>query len=616
MRIARSPCASIGVVAALLAIAAGCSDPGAARIVRIDDGSVRGRLLETIARYDDGTAATSYELRIAGKENDVRTLVFRLAPDVMPNADVKVWGQQDGSTIFVERLELDDDVDDGIGRASQPLVGQAPLEPLKLAMALVDIGAGNTNPMITPDELQNRVFTNPDSTRAYYLENSYGMQPMTGKVVGSVLSYTMNTCDTAGMARTLTPMVDADVGQKSDVYLWYFQGRTASCAWSGLSSGINTYYNASAGCVVLAQEPAHSLGLAHSSSLVCGASSMLDDPNNGCMHNEYGSPYDTMGGGCRHFSAYHKTYRTYVQKCNVVRVRKSGTFNLFPTEKPCNGIQVLQVPMPHVRPFTNSGGGGGGTRNTQLAFYTVELRSPIGFDTGMKPSVLVYAATQFSFNTAPSRANMRGEHTWLLDMSPGGSNTARDGSAHALAPGQTFTDPAGGVSITTVGVSADIAQIKVEISGSVTVDGGTGDTVCVDGTPIAEPGPTSCGDDGGVPPPPPPPPPSDASRDARADGAGGAGPGTGGAPGTGGSPTGTGGSTTTTSTTGPNGTTSGGPTSTGAGGTTGAPRPAGGELQGGCACRTSDPSPHDGTRGLVAFGVALAALTRRRRESS
>jgi len=434
MRIARSPCASIGVVAALLALASGCSDPGTARgVVPIDDGSVRGRLIETIARYDDGTAATSYELRRAGQENDVRTLVFGLAPDVMPNADVKVWGRQEGNTIFVERLELDDD--ESTGSIRQPLVGQPPLEPLKLAMALVDIGAGNANAMITPDELQKRVFTNPDSTKAYYLENSYGMQPMTGKVVTNVLSYPMNTCDTSGMARALTPMVDADVGQQSDVYLWYFQGKAAACSWSGLSSGNNTYYNASSGCVVLAQEPAHSLGLAHSSSLVCGTQSMLDDPNNGCMHNEYGSPYDTMGSGCRHFSAYHKTYRTYVQKCNVVRVRKSGTFNLFPTEKACNGIQVLQVPMAHVRPFTNSGGGGGGTRNTQLAFYTVELRSPIGFDTGMKPSVLIYAATQFSFNTASSRANMRGEHTWLLDMSPGGSNTVRDGSAHALLPG-------------------------------------------------------------------------------------------------------------------------------------------------------------------------------------
>jgi MYXO-CTERM domain-containing protein len=611
-----------------------CSDPGSSHgIVPFDDGSIRGQFIETTARFDDETSTTSYQLRVRGNDKDVRDLVVRMEPTVMPNANVKVWGTKVGGQILVDRIEPD--LDEEVGSISQPLIGTAPLDPLKLAMAIVDIGTGNANAMITPAELQARIFTNATSTRALYLENSYGMQDITGKVVGNVLSYPMTTCDTGGMATALKAMVDADVGQTSNIYLWYFQGKAQSCSWSGLSSGNNTYYNASAGCVVLAQEPYHSLGLAHASSMACtGGVPFLDDPNMGCTHNEYGSRYDTMGGGCRHLTAYHKVYRTYTQKCNVVRVRKSGTFNLFPTEKPCNGIQVLAVPMPHVRGYLNSGGGGGGERNTQLAYYTVELRSPIGFDTGMKPSVLINASPDFHFNNQASRGNARGEHTWILDMNA--ASTATDGTGNGLQVGQTFTDPAGGVSITTMSLNADGASIKVEITGGSTVDGGTGDTVCIDNTPISEPGPGTCGDDGGSPPPPPPMDASvrDSGRPAGtggAGGAGGAGAGTGGSgvggsggvatgggPGTGGgTTTGTAGSTTgTAGTAGTTGTTAG---TTGSGGTspastTGGP-PGDSGLSGGCSCRIEgarEPSTAH-ARGLALLGVALAGLVRRRK---
>jgi MYXO-CTERM domain-containing protein len=620
---------ALGLLAAAMAIQTGCSDQGSAKgVVPFDDGSIRGQFIETVARFDDETSASSYELRVRGADHDVRELVVKLEPDVMPNAQVKVWGQKVGSKIFVDRIEPD--LDEEIDSISQPLIGTPPLAPLKLAMAIIDIGTGNSNPMITPAELQNRIFTNANSTRALYLENSYQMQDISGKVVGNVLSYPMSTCDTGGMASSLKAMVDADVGQTSNIYLWYFQGKASSCSWSGLSSGNNTYYNASSGCVVLAQEPYHSLGLAHASSMACTGGPFADDPNNGCTHNEYGSRYDTMGGGCRHLTAYHKVYRTYTQKCNVVRVRKSGTFNLFPTEKPCNGIQVLAVPMAHVRPFTNSGGGGGGARNTQLAYYTVEFRSPIGFDMGMKPSVLINASPDFKFNNQPSRGNARGEHTWILDMNS--ASTSTDGTGNALLPGQTFTDPAGGISITTVSVTPDGAVIKVDISGSSTVDGGVGDTVCIDNTPISAPGPATCGDDGGSPnwdaSIPDTGSPGTGGRGGAGGGGGrggaagaGGGPATGGGAGAGGgTTTGAGGSTTgstSSSTTGPGSTTSGATTGgTTSGSTTGGAGSKGdGGLDGGCACRVQGHESNSGGRGaIVMLGLGLVGLARRRRK--
>ncbi|HEX9297887.1 MAG TPA: hypothetical protein VF881_18730 [Polyangiaceae bacterium] len=605
---------AIGIATSLSA----CSDQATSREnTATDDGSLRGQLIESIATYDDGTSETTYQLRVGGNPQDERSLVLRETPDLFPMSEVKVWGVVRDGKIFVERLEPVGDSADGLGSTNQPLIGAPPIPPTKLAMAIVDIGLGTRDATITPEELQKRVFTNADSVRAYYLQNSYNMHDLTGKVVSTVLNFPMTTgCSTSSMATTLKPMVDADVGGASNVYLWYFQARASGCSWSGLSSGQNTYYNASAGCVVLVQEPGHSFGLAHASSMACTSNgqtvAFLDDPNNGCKHNEYGNPYDTMGGGCRHFSAYHKTYRTYTQKCNVVRVRKSGTFNLFPIEKACNGIQVLAVPMPHVRPYTNSGGGGGGERNTQLAYYTVELRSPIGFDTGLKPSVLINAAPDFRYNNTSSRNNNRGEHTWLLDMAPS-VTTGRDGTAHALAVGQTFTDPAGGVAITTLSVNQDGASIKVDITGTSTVDGGTGDTVCVDNTPITAPGPTTCGDDGGGVPPPPPLDAS-SSRDARADSTGTGGTGGTTNAGTGGTDIGSG---TAGSSNGQAGTTTSG---------TGGSRATAGssnanpseELQGGCACRVlpAAGASGGGSRQYALFTLGLAVLLARRRRTA
>ena len=95
MSIARTPQGGrigLGLLAAALAVPlASCSDPGSAKgIVAFDDGSIRGQFIETVARFDDETSSTSYHLRLKGNDKDVRELVMKLEPDVMPNANVKM----------------------------------------------------------------------------------------------------------------------------------------------------------------------------------------------------------------------------------------------------------------------------------------------------------------------------------------------------------------------------------------------------------------------------------------------------------------------------------------------------------------------------------------------
>jgi MYXO-CTERM domain-containing protein len=225
-------------------------------------------------------------------------------------------------------------------------------------------------------------------------------------------------------------------------------------------------------------------------------------------------------------------------------------------------------------------------------------------DTGMKTGVYVHAAPDIP---APTQNGVR---TFLLDMNP--ATTAWD----PMTVGQTFTDPAGGVSFTLNSADTNSASVTV------TITGGTGNNTCVDNTTLVGSGPATCGSgpDGGT----------GGGSDAGASGTGGA-TGTGGA-GTGGSgsggrgmggATGTGGATGVGGATGAAGATGAGTggSVSGAGGSTPGAGGSPGEgltnnVSGGCACDLGAPA--GGTAsishlGLLLGGVALLITRRRRR---
>ena len=272
-------------------------------------------------------------------------------------------------------------------------------------------------------------------------------------------------------------------------YLWYFGSQVRRASWSGLASvgtpqtpvARHLVQRSRPSCVVLVQEPGHNFGMQHSSSLRCTGASFADDPNS-CTAGEYGDPFDPMGGGCRHMNAWQKSFQGWLGGCNGVRVTNSGTFNLLPYEMACNGPQFLQVKGIKPRPFDRSAAGGGGDSVENLDFYYLELRTPLDFDgttgnsSALTPMVLVHAASDLRTRT------QRGLHTFLLDMTP--STTSNSGFRDAgLVAGQTFTDPAGGLSITAQSVSASGATIVV------TYAAGSGDPTCMDGAAFTAPGP-------------------------------------------------------------------------------------------------------------------------------
>jgi hypothetical protein len=138
-------------------------------------------------------------------------------------------------------------------------------------------------------------------------------------------------------------------------------------------------------------------------------------------------------------NAWHKLYQKWFGGCNGVRTTSSGKFNLYPIEAPCNGAQVLQVPVPNSK--TRS------FQNTTLTSYYLEFRTNIGFDSEITPQVVLHAG---GAPTLPTDINSKGLHTWLISAgSPG------------MTAGQSFTDPAGGLTMTVDLVDTTHAVVDV-----------------------------------------------------------------------------------------------------------------------------------------------------------
>jgi MYXO-CTERM domain-containing protein len=595
-----------------LAAGSGCDSAQDNDIFEPGDGSLQGELAVYVADdFERGVQTTKYAIRSASGVE--RWLDFDRDPGIEVGARIKVWGPQVGDRMRVTSVNKLAPASETTSVTSRLRTGTK-YPAKRLAFIILDIGGG-TN--ITAENALKEIVgpsTNSDPPlRNYYAEASYGTEELDGQVFGP-FTYSLGDCNTGGMPTMFRSMVDSMGGGTFNHYLWYMGSRTSACSWSGLGEvgrpdrpANDTWYNGSSSCVVMIQEPGHNFGMQHSSSMDCGSESFPDDPSS-CTHSEYGDRYDPMGGGCRHMNGWQKTYNGWTQGCNMVRVRASGTFTLLPLELPCDGGQLLQIPMPKTRMFMRSGGGGSAT-NDALTHYYLELRTKRGVDTSLTTSVHVRVSGDIRGR------NDRGLHTWILDMDPATSNF--DG----LVAGKTFSDPAGGVSFTVTELDENHATVNVTMAAN------GGGPVCMDGTTaFAAPGPgiDSCspsiampGDGTGG---------TGAAGTTGTAGAGGRGGTTGGAGGRGGTTGGASGSIGISGT-------GGGPTTTGEAGTTGrggSPLGSAGSnatgmagrpgldpddrgVTGGCSCEIPGGAPSGGAAVALLLGLVALARGRRRR---
>jgi Gametolysin peptidase M11 len=441
---------------------------------------IAGTLVMAIVGNADGTA--SHEYFVEDASGAWIRLLFDRRPDLFHEhpqgvvheghdgppvgARVRVTGERDsGGRLQVLTLELMRKPQADVETVGQPLVAAS---PRKVAVILANFTNNATQP-ITADAARTMVFNGATSTNAYFIESSFGVRSLVGKQRsdGDVFGWFTITandspCDysawgTAARAAAQSAGVDLS---GYDHIVHYFP-KTAACSWSGVGQvpGRYTWING-ATARTLAHELGHNFGLHHASSLSCTDGGVRVSMSGTCTFSEYGDPFDVMGGGYRHFSAYQKGRLGWLEAQNMATVTADGTFTVVPIEQKAAGIQSLRVPIDSTR------------------FYYVELRQPFGFDSFSPTSsvvtgVLIHRGTDYALMSRPE----------LVDMVPGTTSF----TDAALGVGKTFVDTTAGISITLASLSSAGATVTVDVPG---------------GTPVS---------------PPPPPPPAGAAQNAAYD---------------------------------------------------------------------------------------------------
>jgi hypothetical protein len=469
---------SAAVIASFVAACANSPDPGGGQGAWLLEGR-----LETIVV--EGPRGATKHFLFPDDGSDPVELDFGVDPTSGSGSRIGVDGYFEGARFRVVAFD-DTRVPEGANTLRQSaLAAVTPERTRTVAFVMVDYGMGvnqtrtaaerfmfsTTNPGPTLG-----IGTNDKSVLQFYDETSYGLFNISGAIEGP-LSWTGGAaCNGSGgsqLASMLRGMLSTTYGHN----IWYYGSRQSACEygwgslgrWSTPSS--NVWFNGALFDGAITHEIGHNLGYQHASSIKCSGTPLANDPLT-CTTTEYGSAISIMGNTSNgHMMALEKWYAGWFKGCNAVRVRSSGTFNLLPIESPCGGgVQALQIPMP----VTDRRFDPAQTSTAPIRFYYLEYRNGTALDTGIAAAVYVVASDEIA---APNQVCARSVQ---LDMNP--STNPLNG----MTAGQSFTDPAGGVTFSVMSLTPAGAIVNV------TIDGASAANTCMDGSPLAGSGPTVC----------------------------------------------------------------------------------------------------------------------------
>jgi hypothetical protein len=193
-------------------------------------------------------------------------------------------------------------------------------------------------------------------------------------------------------------------------------------------------------------------------------SSTFPPPPGTCYVIEYGDLIDAMGSAYPgHYSAFQKErlgWLNYGASPPITTVTMSGTYVLEVYESAGSGPKALKILKS-----TDSTTGA-------KTWYYVEARQPIGFDTVLNTTASTVGITTTIPNGVLVRLGTESSPNSgsLLDMSPATDTSIWDWLVDApLLVGQSFSDPAAGVTMTTESVTSTGATVTVSFDAAVTV---------------------------------------------------------------------------------------------------------------------------------------------------
>lgn len=280
------------------------------------------------------------------------------------------------------------------------------------------------------------------TVNAFFQESSYGQTWLTGDVFGWLtidMDAPSSSCDYYQIA---TKAEDAAAG--AGATLSHYRRRiiafpqVSGCGWWGLGnvggSTTRAWVNGSYALKVVAHELGHNFGDYHSNSMPCSAG--------GCSTVEYGDSHDVMGNpSSGHLTAFQKErlgWLDYGSSPAIQSVTSGGSFWIDAMSSPAGGApKALRI----LKSIDGSG---------RRTWYYVEARAQAGFDSGIAPGVLVHTGSEATGNSS-----------YQVDLAPATTSFDR-----VLDAGQTFTDAAAGLSITTTSSGSTGAWVQLSYAGT------------------------------------------------------------------------------------------------------------------------------------------------------
>ncbi len=411
-----------------------------ARAGSFADGTHVGEVQQFMGRTEDGVALDFYGLVQPGNTLE---LVVPDGVELERGSTIRVFGDvNDDGKLVIDDLET-------LAGAPVHNIDAERFAARRIATILVFWESQG----LPNGEATQRMYTGDSSTNVFYGENSYGKETIAGEVFGPYQIPDPGGCNTGAISAGAIQALRDHGHNENDYRQLMYQYPSTNCGFAGLASvgspqqpARDSWYNGSFGCVVRNQEIGHNYGMGHSHAYNCndgmGNAVPLSDNLENCEHVEYGDPFDPMGGGCGHINVVQKGYMGWFDDCNVVETEMSGTYNLLPTELPCNGTQALRFPMSDGRYFYLEYRRGIG-----------EFDGPSGFE-----GVIAHVAGEF---------NQGSPRPYVID-------TIGPASNGLLHEGDSFSDPLETVTFTVLEENDTHAVIDVQFA-----NGGSGSPTCV-----------------------------------------------------------------------------------------------------------------------------------------
>lgn len=406
---------------------------------------------------DDFKAGKSRTRRLlktdSGKRYELRFRKQR--PRDAAGGRIRVHGSVSGSTLYLESGG------DSSSYAYTAAVasGLSSLGEQKTAVLLVNFQDQPANKPATVEQWSAFFFGSGSGTvNGYFLEASYQLTWFTGNVHGwfTIAMNSTDVCDT-GRIQSLADAAASAAGVNLSSFsrlIYAFPYNT--CSWAGLANvgaiPSRAFINGGMSLRVVAHEVGHNLGMSHSHSNDCD----LSPVGEACAYREYGDVLDLMGAESGHSNAFQKERMGWLNheiSPPITTVQSSGTYSIDPIESAGTRPKALKI-LKSTDPATGV-----------KTWYYVEFRQPLGADSYFSASSVYYPNNRFGGVIVHTGKEGDGNSSYMLDMTPGSLSaySGQDLGDPALTVGQTYADPAAGMTISVSSVSSSAALVNVTL---------------------------------------------------------------------------------------------------------------------------------------------------------